>query len=157
MGVKVFLNDDIYIDKGYSINTDKTLLDLNYIYNFLTTESYWAKNLPYLTFQTSIEFATCFGVYHQNKQVGFARVISDYSTFAYLADVFIDFNYRKQGLSKWLMQTIINYPDFKNLRRFLLATADAQTLYQKFGFESLVKPERFMEILNPYPLKNISE
>lgn len=154
MGVKVFLNDEIYLAKGFTITTDKTLLDLNYIYQFLTVEAYWAKNLPYSTFQTSIKNSTCFGVYYQNKQVGFARVISDNSTFAYLADVFIDMNYRKQGLSKWLIQTIINYPNFKNLRRFLLATADAQTLYQKFGFEALSKPDRFMEIFSPYPTKN---
>ncbi len=151
MKTKVILNDAVYLSKGFLIDTNKDLLDLSYIYNFLTTESYWAKNLPYTTFETSIKLSICFGVYYQAKQIGFARVISDNSTFAYLADVFIDSSYRKQGLSKWLLQTILNYPDFKNLRRWLLATADAQDLYQKFGFEKLAQPERFMQIFNPYP------
>lgn len=152
MKSKVFLNDRVYVEKGFSISTDKNLLDLSFIYHFLTTQSYWAKNLPYTTFETSIENSVCFGVYFQNSQIGFARVISDNSTFAYLADVFIDTNFRKQGLSKWLLQTILNKPEYKALRRWLLATADAQELYQKFGFETLNQPERFMQIFNPYKL-----
>nr|WP_294895510.1 GNAT family N-acetyltransferase [uncultured Pedobacter sp.] len=150
MTKKVIINDVFFLKKGFSISTDKALLDLSYIYEFLTQQSYWAKNLPFDKFKIAIENSHCFGVYHYEKQIGFARVISDNSTFAYLADVFIDATYRKQSLSKWLLQTILNYPDFKDLRRWLLATADAQGLYQQFGFKSLNQPERFMQIFNPY-------
>ena len=149
MASKVIINDTVFLTKGFAISTDKTLLDLNYIYKFLTEQSYWAKNLPFHKFQTSIANSVCFGVYHHQKQIGFARVITDNSTFAYLADVFIDVAYRKQSLSKWLLQTILNHPDFKDLRRWLLATADAQGLYAQFGFSKLDQPKRFMQIFKP--------
>ncbi|OAQ38076.1 GNAT family acetyltransferase [Pedobacter psychrophilus] len=143
--MKTIINEAVYLRKGYKIDTDKSLLNLDYIYNFLTQKSYWAKGLPRKNFETSINESICFGVYFKEKQIGFARVISDKSTFAYLADVFIDKEYRGLGLSKWLLQTIINYKDFDGIRRFLLATADAHQLYQKFGFEPLNKPDRFLE------------
>jgi len=153
MTKKVIINDAFFLTKGFSISADKSLLNLNYTYEFLTQQSYWAKNLPFDKFQTSIENSTCFGVYHHQKQIGFARVISDNSTFAYLADVFIDTNYRKQSLSKWLLQSILKHPNYTGLRRWLLATADAHGLYQQFGFESLNQPERFMQLFKPYPAK----
>lgn len=153
MATKVFINDEALLAKAFLISTDKNLLNLDYTYQFLTQQSYWATNLPIEKFKISVEHSTCFGVYHAHEQIGFARVISDNSTFAYLADVFIDKRYRKQSLSKWLLQTILNYADFKDLRRWLLATADAQGLYQQFGFNQLKQPERFMEILKPYLIK----
>ncbi len=153
MSEKVIINDAVLLAKGFTISTDKTLLNLDYTYQFLTLKAYWAKNLSYKNFLVSVENANCFGVYHQGKQIGFARVISDNSTFAYLADVFIDAEYRKRSLAKWLLQNILNRTEYQDLKRWLLATADAQSLYKQFGFKNLNKPERFMEIFKPYPIK----
>jgi N-acetylglutamate synthase-like GNAT family acetyltransferase len=146
----IILNDQTYLNKGYNISTDQSLLQFDTIYDYLNTQSYWAKGISTEKLKMAIQSSVCFGVYHQNKQVGFARVISDNSTFAYLADVFIIESHRKQGLSKWLMQTILAHPNFKDLRRWLLATADAQGLYAKFGFKTINQPERFMQIFTPY-------
>jgi len=151
MPAKLIVNDAVFLAKGFAISTDQTLLDLTYVYQFLTEQAYWAKNLSFEKFKTAIENSTCFGVYHQDKQIGFARVVSDKSTFAYLTDVFIDKGYRKQSLSKWLLQTILSQPEYQNLKRWLLATADAHLLYKQFGFKNLNQPERFMEIFKPYP------
>ena len=123
---------------NYIISNDRAKLDVNYIHYFLSTESYWAKNIPIELVNTSIEGSLCFGVYHQGKQIGFARVITDYATFGYLADVFIDKNYRGKGLSKELMKFIMEQEVIKKLRRFMLATLDAHSLYAQFGFESQV-------------------
>ena len=150
MKSKVLLNDAVYLDKGFLISTDKSLLNKDFIYNFLTNQSYWAKGIPLEKVETAINESICFGVYHHQQQVGFARVISDKSTFAYLADVFIIDEYRKQGLSKWLIQTIMAYTDFRSLRRWMLATADAHELYKKFGFEPLSAANRWMQIFTPY-------
>jgi GNAT superfamily N-acetyltransferase len=142
----------LIVEKGeYRITTDKNKLDLAMIHDFLSNRSYWAQHIPFETFQRSVEHSLCFGVYHQNKQVGFARVISDFATIAYLGDVFILESYRGKGLSKWLMENIINYPGMQGLRRWILATADAHQLYEKYGFRSLGRPERFMEKHNPNP------
>ena len=146
----MFLNEAIYHRKGFLISTEKALLQHDFIFEFLNIQSYWAQGMPREKFEISIQESICFGVYHQQQQIGFARVISDKSTFAYLADVFIIPTFRKQGLSKWLMQTILAHPDFKDLKRWLLATADAHQLYTKFGFETINHPERFMQILSPY-------
>jgi N-acetylglutamate synthase-like GNAT family acetyltransferase len=149
----VIINDQAYLKKGYLISTDQNLLQFDTIYHYLNTQSYWAKGISKEQLKTAIQSSVCFGLYHQNQQIGFARVISDHSTFAYLADVFILEPYRKQGLSKWLVQSILAYPTFNDLRRWLLATADAQELYAKFGFKVLSQPERMMQILNPYRSK----
>lgn len=154
MGTKVFINDEALLTKGFSISADKNLLNFKYTFKFLTEQSYWAKNLTSETFKTAIENSNCYGVYFKGEQVGFARVVSDNSTFAYLADVFIDKAYRKQSLAKWLLQTILNQPEYQNLKRWLLATADAHLLYKQFGFKNLNQPERFMEIFNPYQSKS---
>ena len=151
MKYKVFLNNDLYLAKGYSISTDKLLLNFKFIHDFLNKESYWAKGIDEKKLQKAIENSICFGVYHHKEQIGFARVITDQSTFAYLADVFIIQSFRKQGLSKWLMQTVLAFADLQNIRRWLLATADAHELYAKFGFEPLNNPDRFMQIFTPYP------
>lgn len=132
--------------EDFIISTDKTKLDIIYIYQYLSRDSYWAHSIPEELVRRSIEGSLCFGVYHHDSQIGFARVITDKSTFAYLADVFIDIAYRGQGLSKWLMESILAHHDLQGLRRFLLATRDAQKLYGKFGFLPLKFPERWMEI-----------
>jgi GNAT superfamily N-acetyltransferase len=151
MKSKVFLNNDLYLAKGYLISTDKLLLNFKFIHDFLNIESYWAKGIAEEKLQKAIENSICFGVYYHEEQIGFARVVTDQSTFAYLADVFIIQSFRKQGLSKWLMQTVLAFADLQNIRRWLLATADAHELYAKFGFEPLNNPDRFMQTFTPYP------
>jgi GNAT superfamily N-acetyltransferase len=131
------------------ISTDKSRLNIPLIHKFLSEESYWAKDIPIETVKRSIENSLCFGVYKDDEQIGFARMISDLTTFAYLADVFILPDHRKQGFSKILMKEIIAHPDLQGLRAILLGTADAHELYRQFGFKELAKPERFMEIRRP--------
>ncbi len=132
----------------YLISTDCSKLDVQAIHAFLT-ESYWAKNIPFETVERSIENSLCFGVYDGDRQVGFARVITDYTTFAYIADVFILESHRGMGLSKWLMECIIKDPELQGLRRWLLATRDAHGLYRQIGFTELKAPERWMQIHDP--------
>jgi GNAT superfamily N-acetyltransferase len=152
--MKIFLNDNAFLDKGYLISTDKNLLDFDTIYAYLDQESYWSKGIPVEKLKRAIENSMCFGVYYDHKQIGFARVITDKATFGYLADVFILPGHRNLGLSKWLMQTIINHPELQGLRRWSLATADAQGLYSQFGFSVITRPERWMEIFTPYKAFN---
>jgi N-acetylglutamate synthase-like GNAT family acetyltransferase len=130
----------------YLYSSDKEKLDVNYIHHYLSEESYWAKNIPREIVQKSIDGSLCFGVYYQEKQIGFARVITDYATFGYLADVFIDKYYRGNGLSKELMKFIMKQDVIKKLRRFMLATLDAHGLYTQFGFESQEGNKRLMGI-----------
>lgn len=140
------------VKEGFEISTDRSKLDIAVIHDYLSNKSYWAKNIPVELVQKSIEGSICFAVYHNNRQVGFARMVSDCATFSYLADVFIIDEYRGRGLSKWLMEEIINYPAFQTLRRWMLATSDAHGLYKQFGFTDLDKPERIMQRLkiDPY-------
>ncbi|MCE3228871.1 MAG: family acetyltransferase [Bacteroidetes bacterium] len=130
----------------FLISDDKSRLDVDLIHTYLSKESYWAQNIPFERVKKSIDGSVCFGVYHNSKQIGFARVITDHSSFGYLADVFILEPYRGKGLSKELMKFIMDYPGFKDYRRFMLATRDAHELYKQFGFTPLSTPERFMEI-----------
>ena len=134
----------------YFISTDSSLLNIDVIYNYLTNESYWAKNIPKEVVIKSIINSLCFGLYHQDKQVGFARLITDKATFAYLADVFILEEHRKKGLSKWLIETIQAYPDLQGLRRWMLGTRDAHGLYEKLGWTVLDEDtrKRFMQRQN---------
>ncbi|MEP7286517.1 MAG: GNAT family N-acetyltransferase [Chloroflexota bacterium] len=141
------INSDSTRD-NFTISTDKQRLHVDVIHSFLST-SYWATNVPRAVVERSIENSLCFGVFQDSAQIGFARVINDYATFAYLADVFILEPYRGQGLSKWLLKTILDYPDLQGLRRWLLATKDAHGLYQQFGFEPLSEPRNFRQIVNP--------
>jgi GNAT superfamily N-acetyltransferase len=127
-----------------TISTDKTLLDPSVIHHFLTN-SYWAKGIPYENVVKRIKNACCFGVYDGETQIGFARVISDFESYAYLADVFILETHRGQGLSKRLMENIFAHPDLQNLRRFMLATADAHGLYAQYGFQEMKNVARWME------------
>lgn len=134
---------------NFTISTDKTRLNIEYIHEYLSNRSYWAENIPIHVVQKSIEGSICFGIFIEKKQIGFARVITDMASFGYLADVFVDENYRGLGLSKWLMEVILSYPDLQGLRRFLLATRDAHGLYEQFGFSVLSFPEKWMHIHNP--------
>ncbi len=118
----------------YFISTDPFLLELDVIHNYLSEESYWAKNIPRDVVEKSISNSLCFGIYHHNKQIGFARLITDKSTLAYLADVFIIPEYRGKGLSKWLIQVIHAHPELQGLRRWLLGTRDAHNLYEQLGW-----------------------
>ena len=133
----------------YEIDTDKRRLDLAGIHRFLSQEAYWAKSRTLEQTLTAIENSLCFGLYHGREQVGFARVVTDRATFAYIGDVYVLDGHRGRGLSKWLMQTIVEQPDMQNLRRWLLATKDAHGLYAQYGFETLVHPERWMELTAP--------
>ena len=141
--------------ENFIISTDKSKLNINYIHQFLSNESYWAAGIPYAIVEKSIENSLCFGIYDREKQIGFARIITDEATFGYLADVFIDKEYRGRGISKWLMHVISNLPFRRNLRNFMLGTKDAHKLYEQFGFTPLRAPERFMQVHQPniYTLK----
>ncbi len=130
---------------GFLISTDKTKLQLPVIHGYLSGSSYWAENIPLHTVQGSIDHSLCFGVYDHEAQIGFARIISDFNTFAYLADVFILPDHRGQGLSKWLMHCITAHPDLQGLRRWMLATRDAHALYLQYGFTPLDRPDRIMQ------------
>ena len=132
----------------FTVSTDASKLDLATIHSFLA-DCYWAKGLPLEVVRRSVENSLCFGVYHRKQQVGFARVISDYATFAYLADVFILESHRGRGLSKLLIKSIMEHPELQGLRRWSLATSDAHALYEQFGFKPLRNLAMWMEIHNP--------
>ncbi|WP_303310152.1 GNAT family N-acetyltransferase [Hymenobacter sp. BT730] len=138
---------------SFTISTDVALLDIVAIHRYLSEDSYWAKGIPYATVDRAIANSLNFGLYAPNgQQAGFARIITDYATFAWLCDVFVLPGFRGQGLSKWLMEVVWAHPDLQGLRRRMLATLDAHGLYTQFGFAPLVAPERFLEIRqhNPY-------
>ena len=135
------------------ISTDKSKLDVGLIHDFLR-HSYWAADIPLAVVQKSIANSLCFGVYEGASQVGFARVITDYATFGYVADVFIIPAKQKQGLGKKLMAYIMDFPELKGLRRWHLLTLDAQNLYKRVGFTTPANPEHHMELRNPGIYKN---
>ena len=133
----------------FLLSTDPERLDLDLIHGFLAN-SYWAKDIPREIVARSIEHSLCFGIYDgTGAQIGFARVISDFATFAYIGDVFILESHRGRGLSKWLMECIVQFPALQHLRRWVLLTRDAHALYAKSGFEPLKSPDRYMELHNP--------
>ncbi len=134
------------VTSGYTISTDKTKLDLGVIHQFLNREAYWCLNIPLDIVQRSIENSLCFGVYQEENQVGFARVVTDFATFGYLADVFILPEHRGNGLSKQLLTFIMDYPPLQGLRRIMLVTQDAHGLYAQFGFKPIESPENTMFI-----------
>ena len=133
---------------SYEITCDKARLDIDVIQRFLA-QSYWSPGIPRTTVERAIANSLCFAIFHENKQIGFARVVTDKATFAYLADVFVLPEHRGKGLSKRLMTEIIRHPDLQGLRRMLLATRDAHALYEKFGFRPLAAPDLMMEVHNP--------
>jgi GNAT superfamily N-acetyltransferase len=132
----------------YEFTCDKQRLDIDAIHAFLV-QSYWSPGIPRAVVERAIANSLCFAVFHNDKQVGFARVITDQATFAYLADVYILPEHRGQGLSKRLVEQVIQHPQLQGLRRMMLATLDAHGLYAKYGFKPLAAPERIMEIHNP--------
>lgn len=133
----------------FTISTNKNLLDIEIIHDYLSNRSYWAKGRSIETVKRSIENSLCFGVYHSSgKLIGFARILTDYAVFAYLMDVFILEEYRNHGLAKELMKSIMNHPDLQGLQRFMLATSDAHKLYEQFGFSVTATPEKIMELVN---------
>ena len=131
---------------GYTINTDRGRLDLTVIQRYIGEESYWGKGRSLEVVRRSVENSLPFGVYRGEEFVGFARVVTDYATFAWVADVFVLEAHRGRGLSKWLMEVVQSHPDLQGLRRFLLATKDAHGLYAQCGFRALEHPDAFMEI-----------
>lgn len=132
-------------ENSYIISTDKSKIDLHLVHHYLSQESYWAKNIPLHLVERSIENSLVFGVYQGKNQVGFARIISDFATFAYLADVFILTEHRGLGLSKMLLEHITGYPSLQGLRKWVLGTADAHELYKKFGWDATENPSIWME------------
>jgi GNAT superfamily N-acetyltransferase len=131
----------------FLISTDKSRLDVDAVHAFLS-RSFWAQEIPREIVARSIEGSLCFGIYQGDQQVGFARVISDFATYAYLADVYVLEEFRGRGLSKWLMECIMHHPDLQGLKRWSLNTRDAHGLYTKYGFQPAAYPERMMEILD---------
>ena len=133
----------------FIISTDRRRLQLEVVHKYLSEESYWARERTLEQTATAIKNSLPFGVYKGENQVGFARVVTDYATFAYLGDVFVLPEYQGKGLGKFLMETILAHPDLQNFRRWILATKDAHTLYEKFDFSALKFPERWMEKTAP--------
>jgi GNAT superfamily N-acetyltransferase len=134
------------IVNGYLLSNDKDKLQQPVIHHYLSTESYWAQQIPSGLVAEMITGSECFGIYLDNKQVGFGRVITDNAIFGYLADIFILKEHRGKGLSKELLAFILAYGPFKNFRWFMLATKDAHGLYEKFGFTALPEPGRYMQL-----------
>ncbi len=132
----------------FTVTCDPDKQDLDVIHGFLT-RSYWARGIPKETVARSVAGSLCFALLYKSKQIGFARVISDLATVAYLADVFVLAEYRGRGLSKWLIECVTAHPDLQGLRRWMLATSEAHGLYEKYGFTALSKPSLFMERHNP--------
>lgn len=132
----------------FTISTEKSKFDISAIHDFLSTKAYWSLNIPKETLIKSIENSFCFGVYENEKQIGFARIITDFSTIAYLGDVYILEEYRGLGLSKWLIETIMNFPELQGLRRWILLTGDAHGLYRKYGWTDIADATKWMEIHN---------
>jgi GNAT superfamily N-acetyltransferase len=133
---------------GYLVSTSPAKLDLDLIHGFLR-DSYWARGVPRGVVERSLRGSLCFGLYEWERQVGFARVITDGATFAYLADVFVLPGHRGRGLARWLVECVMAHPELQGLRRFLLFTRDAHALYAPFGFAALEHPETAMTIHNP--------
>jgi N-acetylglutamate synthase-like GNAT family acetyltransferase len=134
------------VTDGFLFSADKQRLNVPYIHQYLSQQSYWAQHIPLEIVQRSIDNALCFGIYNEGKQVGFARLVTDHATFGYLGDVFVDEAYRGRGLSKQLMKYIFEAEPVQGFRRLILVTSDAQGLYSQYGFQPLDHPERYMEI-----------
>lgn len=144
-------------NEKYLLSTDPELLDFQVIHTYLSKTAYWSQNIPMETVQRAARNSIVFGIYHSGAQVGYARIISDRATFAYLADVFILPEHRGKGLSKWLLQCIHDHPDLQGLRRWMLATADAHGLYEKFGWQVVKAPDRWMEQHFPDVYQKVSK
>jgi len=134
----------------FTISTDPARLDMDAVCDFLG-RAYWANTRPRERTEKAFQNSLVFGVYDGDKQIGLARVVSDYSIFAYLCDVFIHEDYRAHGLGKWLIQTVLDHPDLKAMRRWVLVTDDAHGLYKQFGFTAIEDPEHWMQSLQRFP------
>jgi GNAT superfamily N-acetyltransferase len=134
---------------AYFLSTDPELLNVSLIHRFLSEESYWAPGIPREIVERSLKNSLCFGLFHESRQIGFARVVTDRATFAWLGDVFVIDAYRSEGLGKWMIESLLEHPDLRGLRRILLGTRDAHGLYTQFGFTPLADPTRFLEIYQP--------
>jgi len=142
-------SEELWQRDGYTISTERARLDLALIHDFICNHSYWGRGRAREVVERSIENSMPFGVYHGNHQVGFARIVTDYATFAWVADVFIVPEHRGRGLGTWLMEIIIAHPQLQGFRRWVLSTKDAHSLYERFGFIKLHRPERWMERRDP--------
>ncbi len=131
--------------EAFLISTDRSRLNLEFIHDFLSNKAYWAKGRSFDVVKLAIENSLNFGVFDGSKQIGFARVVTDLATFAWLADVFIIDEYRGRGLGIWLIEVITSHPQLQGFRRWILATRDAHELYRRFGFTELADPQRYME------------
>ena len=129
----------------FMVTTESEKISLDVVHAFLANESYWAKNIPRDVVEQSIENSLCFGLFQNEEQIGFARVITDRATIAYLGDVFVLTTHRGQGLSQWLMECVMSHPDLLGLRRWILLTGDAHGWYEKFGFTAIAAPQKWME------------
>jgi GNAT superfamily N-acetyltransferase len=139
----------------YTISTDKTRLDMGMIHHFLYTTAHWAVGRPMNIVRKSVENSLCFGVYDTEKQVGFARIVTDGATVGWICDMFILPSLRGAGLGRWLVECMMEHPDIKGLRRILLNTRDAHDLYTKYaGFRQLLRPESWLERFNESPMRN---
>ena len=134
---------------AYEISCDAGRLDVAAIHSFLSRSSYWSPGIPRGVVERAVANSLCFGAYHEQQQVGFARVITDKATFAYLADVYVLPEHQGNGIAKRLLEQVIRHPELQGLRRVLLFTRDAHSLYAKFGFKPLAVPKRVMEIHHP--------
>lgn len=132
----------------YEIDTDRSRLDLGVIHDFLANCSHWARGIPRDTLRRAIDHSMVFSLYRDGAQIGFARIVTDEATFAYLADVFVLADARNAGLGQWLVETILAHPPLAGLRRWLLVTRDAASLYRRCGFADLA-PATYLEIWNP--------
>ena len=133
----------------YTISTDNQLLDVGIIHDFISNQSYWGQGRAVPVVQRALDNSLNFGLYQNKQQVGFARVVTDHATFAWVADVFVLTDHRGRGLSKWLMEVILSHPELQGFRRWVLATKDAHGLYERFGFIPLHRPERWLERPDP--------
>ncbi|MGH1385464.1 GNAT family N-acetyltransferase [Kordia sp.] len=145
----------IITNEAYSITTNIDELDMEMIHQYLSKESYWAQHIPLHMVEQSIENSLNFGIFHETKQIGFARLITDKTTMAYLCDVFIIEAYQKKNLSSWLMETIMNHPELQGLRLWFLLTSSADWLYEKHGFTQPIQPELYMEKRNKIDYRNV--
>lgn len=138
-------SEEVWRKGDYLISTDSTRLNIALIHDFISNQSYWGQGRKIETVHRALNNSLNFGTYKGDQQVGYARVVTDYCTFAWLADVFVIESHRGMGLSKWLVEVIISHPQLMNMRRWVLATKDAHGLYAQFGFEPLLQPNRWME------------
>ena len=135
----------------YQLSSDPSKLELDVVFDYLTNDSYWACGRPRDVFDRSIENSLNFGIFYGDNQIGFARVVTDQATFAWICDVFVLPKHRERGLASWMIESILEHPDLQGLRSYFLATRDAHSLYARFSFKPLEDPSRFMMIRNPAP------